>query len=98
MPNPLERFRHCHQADQQEALDDAERDAFDAQQAFQRFTYEMPREEALTVPQWLEYNRVYHDFLNKSERRDRAFIAKQLCETRYTLPPRRPMPTPPKGE
>ncbi|MEZ0313315.1 MAG: hypothetical protein ACAI38_16205 [Myxococcota bacterium] len=97
MPNPLERFRHCSQAEHQDALDEAERDAFEAQQAFQGFTYNMPREAPLTTPEWQEYNRVYNDFLNKSEKRDRAFLAKQLCETRYTIPPRRPMPDPPKS-
>ena len=95
MPNPLSRFEHCSQAPAQEALDRAESAAFEAQQAFQGFMYRAPREEAFTVPQWREYNRLRADYLAKSERRDHAFLNKTMCQTRYTLPPR-PHLEPPK--
>lgn len=95
MPNPLTPFRNCSQAPAQEALDRAESRALDAQQAFQGFMYRAPREADFTVPQWQEYNRLRNDFLVQSERRDRAFLAKTMCETRYTIPPR-PHLEPPK--
>lgn len=88
MPNPLASYKHCSQLPHQEALDRAESAAFEAQQAFQGFMYRAPREADFTVSQWQEYNRLRADFLSKSGRRDRAFLAKTMCETRYTLPPR----------
>lgn len=97
MPNPLAPFKNCRQVPLRDRLERLERESFEAQQAFQGFTYRMPRERDLTTDEWREFNRLRNDYLVKSASRDRAFLALQMCETRYTVPPR-PKLVRPKGQ
>jgi hypothetical protein len=94
MPNPLAPFKNCHQAPMQAELDRADKARFEAEQAFEGFTYRMPREAPLTVPQWREFNRLTDRLHTTQQRYAHAFFNKQMCETVYTIPPR-PRPTPP---